>query len=1048
MLKQLLIFLLYIILYFPGSAQPWDQLSVDHKFMSDKPFLKEIRCFVNDKNGFLWIGGHHGLSRHDGFSFSEFLHNPQDPNSIPSDVVYSILCDEENTLWILLYNYVIRFYPESNKYDDYSIGICNGLEKRVGGSMGKMFFDQQNRICFVNDQGFSYLDKSLNKFVNHSIPLTMDSSKTTGVMDFILEDEENLLLLCKEGLVRFNVKSFVHEYIQQTVQFIKTLPKAKLICGVKDIDGKIWIGTWGNGLIIFDLKNGISKQFLIEDKPFDPSLHNVIIMMNLPVKGEFKNDILIGTMRKGTYRIKQAERSNFEGFKVEQSILQIESSNELNNINMSECYVDINDITYFGSNEGISIVNPIQLVQYHRSDEIDGAITSIVKKKNHDGEMRYYISSTYYGGFYIYDESLNLLRSYKHVPIHSISPESSRITSLYVDLKNQLWVCTLNGLYLFDETKNTFLEFRHKAGDANSILNDRVNCIYQDHNNIFWIGFYDKGIQCYDQEKAKFFEPPSSFLFKDALVNQIIQDGSNNYWILLDGLIIRLNPEGVKHEDFQDASFRTDAVRRIFVNSLFLDSQDRIWLATRSGLKLHIPETEMFKGYDQTDGLLQNEVLCIAQDNLNNIWIGHLNGISILNTATDDIIVIRSYGSGYFNCDNRGTVVAAVVNAQADFCVFDANLISKDLIPPKPCITSILIAGYETPNRMESAVELNRLELNYNENFLTFYFTGVSFNDAELNQFRCKMEGLDPNWYEMGTLRSMSYAAIEPGDYNFLVMSCNADGIWNTEPASVHIHINPPFWKTWWFRGLVILCSIAFLTFIYRRHIRNLEQKEAIKTQLAIRETQALLAQMNPHFIFNSLNSIQACIVSNNNDAAYNYLNKFSKLVRSILQNSRESFILLSDELDVLKNYLELEQLRFKDMNFNILVSTEVNINMTKVPSSFLQPFVENAIIHGLAHKIGTKELEIIVDSNSDGLLFSIKDNGIGREKAAEVNKNRVKSHTSIGTSIVTSRLDLINEQYGINSKFEILDILDERGNSAGTEVRIFLPHTLQDELF
>jgi LytS/YehU family sensor histidine kinase len=219
------------------------------------------------------------------------------------------------------------------------------------------------------------------------------------------------------------------------------------------------------------------------------------------------------------------------------------------------------------------------------------------------------------------------------------------------------------------------------------------------------------------------------------------------------------------------------------------------------------------------------------------------------------------------------------------------------------------------------------------------------------------------------------------------------------------------------------------------------KQLAELQQQKSELEMEALRAQMNPHFIFNSLNSINRFILQNNKAQASEYLTKFSKLVRMILQNSQASLITLESELESLELYLNLEALRFNyHFDYNISLQKDLDPSVLKVPPLILQPYVENAIWHGLMHKEEKGQLDIEVIEESDHLCFRITDNGIGREKAAALASKSATKHKSMGLRITADRIAMLHKSISMMSPVTINDLVDADGSAAGTEVTIKIP--------
>jgi tetratricopeptide (TPR) repeat protein len=243
------------------------------------------------------------------------------------------------------------------------------------------------------------------------------------------------------------------------------------------------------------------------------------------------------------------------------------------------------------------------------------------------------------------------------------------------------------------------------------------------------------------------------------------------------------------------------------------------------------------------------------------------------------------------------------------------------------------------------------------------------------------------------------------------------------------------------FTGFIVL-SMAIGALLFRgsklkakRRISEMNHKISEITQANLRQ------QMNPHFIFNTLNSIQYYMYQHDKLATNNYLTKFSNLMRKVLDNSQHTSIPLNDELTALKLYLELESIRFKDkFSFEINVDEEIDPLMYKIPTMLIQPYVENSICHGLMPMEGKGFVRIGINLEKDFLLCTIEDNGIGREAAREKSLKKENNHNSLGTRITTSRLDLVNALYGTSLKTVYTDLKNEKGEPAGTRVEIHIP--------
>jgi sensor histidine kinase YesM len=218
---------------------------------------------------------------------------------------------------------------------------------------------------------------------------------------------------------------------------------------------------------------------------------------------------------------------------------------------------------------------------------------------------------------------------------------------------------------------------------------------------------------------------------------------------------------------------------------------------------------------------------------------------------------------------------------------------------------------------------------------------------------------------------------------------------------------------------------------------------KASQKQMIELELQSLRAQLNPHFMFNSLNAIQDLIVKEDFENSHTYLAKFARLLRMLLENTEKPFTSLQKELDFLALYLSLEKLRLPNLQFSITTDASINKEETIIPNMILQPFIENALWHGLSSKEGERKLELYIQKEDGIITYHVKDNGIGRTKSAELKTIFRKQHKSKGMELLSKRFKLLNDEFGSNINAEVSDII-ENGNIGGTEVSIMVPDSLK----
>ncbi|MEM6687654.1 MAG: histidine kinase, partial [Bacteroidota bacterium] len=340
------------------------------------------------------------------------------------------------------------------------------------------------------------------------------------------------------------------------------------------------------------------------------------------------------------------------------------------------------------------------------------------------------------------------------------------------------------------------------------------------------------------------------------------------------------------------------------------------------------------------------------------------------------------------------------------------------------------------------------------QNAIRIGFNSNGFRSKEHIQYYSRLVGFNENWIPVDDgIDFVKYNSLPVGNYTFQVKAVSKSLAGTSEVKSIVIAIESPFWKQIWF-VLGNILAVLLLVIIYYRNVlkkRDHEKNEALKKleqerELVFLKLENLRSQMNPHFIFNALNSIQEYIILNKKNLASDYLGKFADLIRTYLNHSSKGAISLQDEIDCLEMYLELEKLRFEDkLIYAIQVDEQLDTETISIPTMLIQPYVENALKHGLLHKKDNRKLCITLETSSQPNIISctIEDNGVGREKALVIQQKKDKMHKSFGTKATQDRLDLLN--YGKEKQIGVVieDVYHEATAAPeGTKVVISIPIT------
>ena len=315
-------------------------------------------------------------------------------------------------------------------------------------------------------------------------------------------------------------------------------------------------------------------------------------------------------------------------------------------------------------------------------------------------------------------------------------------------------------------------------------------------------------------------------------------------------------------------------------------------------------------------------------------------------------------------------------------------------------------------------------------------------------KYQCMLDNYDNECLLYNTPhRYVDYNKLRPGTYVFKLMAANEVNVWTETPLELTIIIHPAWYQRAMFKIMLVLILIITIYVIFRQRSKIILQKREqrrkineLEMQMAQLKQKTLQLQMNPHVIFNTLNSIQQYIIDHDIDKAVSYLSSFSKLMRRILNNSNERFISLSDEIEAVRLYLELESMRLGNrFNYEIKIDSELDADNVEVAPLIIQPFVENAIIHGLVPKKENCFLKISLSKlGDDKLLCVVEDNGVGRKYSEKI-KQKTGSHKSYGMSITRRRLEMLSKISNDDFSVEVVDLKNDKGEPSGTRVNIVI---------
>ena len=1057
------------ILFSFGSTQLYSQSLTFTQVAPPREYpFTFIYGISQDPRGYMWIIASQQLYRYDGYKFTVYMNDPSNPNSMAGIRPECVYADKKGFIWVGHERAGLdRLDPQTGIFTHYRFSK-NDPTSISTDSIRSILEDHEGKIWIGTAKGLNRFDPMTGKFTRYEHDPNDPSSLSHDQVRVLYEDKSGTIW-AGTGTTWYGEGPIgelggLNKFNRVTGKFIRYLHDPKdsnslidnrvnAIC--EDSRGVFWIGTAGDGLHTMDRETGKFHRHLSD--PAHPDRLSRPPTRHFPwsvdyitfIKEDITGAVWIGTLAAGMNRYdpKTQKITHYESLIDNGAVLEKATG-------YFQAYASSKDSELWVSSWGGNLfkLDPLRIAPTHHN-AFPHTFLCFIRDAHED------LWAGTSEGLWFHEPGIDKnAKLYDHNNKNKNSISGNKIHCLFQDKENKLWVGTDSGLNFFDHDRQSFVAYRSIPGKEHSISDDKVYSILEDHNGNFWIGTAN-GLNIMDRKTGHFKShrniPGDSNSLSGNHINCILEDSHNLIWLgtWYGAGVNMYDPESGKFKRYLNGSY---------TSCLFEDSKGIIWVGTNTSIFRYDRQNDIFRQYSNENLLIDKIYInYVSEDKEKNLWVSSFTGFTKINSSRTESV---SYSG------NRGMDITDLPDYKGykdkngRFYIGDNfgyySFLPKELVtntnPPILRITTFRLenkdprweAKEDSINRhLQDSIEI---ALNYDQNNFSFDFVAFHYSHPEENKLYYMLENYDNNWHAATNERIADFFNISPGKYIFRVKARSSNGVWAQK--SINLTISAPWWSNWTVRIFGILLAIVLFYRLIRwwlnRNFRfQLERSEEERQLAALRhktselEMQVLRTQMNPHFIFNSLNSINRFILQNNKGQASQYLTKFSKLVRLILQNSQAELISLESELESLELYLDLESLRFNyHFNYKISVQPDLDISGIKVPPLIIQPYVENAIWHGLMHKEEIGQLDVEIRIDNDSLYCRIADNGIGRKKSAEMNSKSATRHKSMGLHITSERIALIQKEEALEPAVQILDLANPDGSAAGTEVTIRLP--------
>ncbi len=978
---RLLLLFLFIAISLKSIAQQPVQIHITEKEgLPDK----ELYNVAEDSKGFIWLAGNKGLTRFDGTTFLTLEHPEKRGLSL-----FQLKVDEQDIVWCVNISGQL-FYSDGNELQLYA-----DLKDDLKGSLAELHVTSKYVMLLTN---FTIIIFDRNTGKRTTIPMDTQSFSYQTVIN------DEIYFLLENTLFKVTATGLKEEYdIGLKLQNTKTQRTGAVkLTRIDDNTLLLYASNEWLEIILYSIsKTGITK---------------------IEVPKQLEKKLIVSIKKIGDAFWWLTDKGAF-AFTLKGDTLNVKS-----HILPAKFVTDVSrdredNFLITTLRDGLYIL-PNLSIKASYFPKIDGLVTRMIRGAGDDIIL----------GFSNGDVVIYNIVSNEHVKVDL--PDDRPISSiLYNKKKEQYWYfqdIKTYGARVAAPSEYSLLPIKKVSVKSIEALSDNRYAFA--NSGEVAIGGQQSLIDIVSSENTDFFIQKRGYKVLQSKDESLTYFASVDELIAVDDLLAKTV---IKSKDGKP----------ILGQSLTQTDDGHLWVATFTQGVYEIKGTTVVNHYTINDGLLSNRTTVVAPQG-NNVWVGTDEGLQLLECLSKDEKRFKTLNKqdGILSYDIKDIVIdgASVFVAFAEgIFQIDTEHVFKTFDPARLYVTDVTVNSVRQPlkSHYEMQQDASDFMMRFNVNGLRGLSSGL---------FKYRLSGYTDTWTDLRPGdNEVQYASLPRGKFVFeLVPQKVSSDVGNV--IAIALEVTVPFYKTIWFYSLVGLVGLLGIILYYKRLLNRTEQqriKEGEQLQLANQLTalklENLQSQMNPHFIFNALNSIQEYIVHNEKDLASSYLVKFSRLIRMYLDHSRESTVALAEELEAMKLYLQLEKIRFEDkLLFEIICAPSLNTLKIEVPPLFIQPYVENALKHGLLHRKNDRKLKVEFTYNDDDEVLNVivQDNGVGRVATQAIKDAHPEYHRSFATDANNRRVDLLNKNRAKKIQVTTEDLY-ENNVASGTRIIIKIPN-------
>jgi ligand-binding sensor domain-containing protein len=1003
----------------------------------DNGLSENTNAFIyKDSKNFVWIGSMNGLNRFDGHSIKPYLPSATPHSLSDGNIQSNFFEDKKTNLWFSTAHALHCYVRQYDNFDTFRISTINHQTSTV--FYHAFYADADERLWVKvekndnqtgKEETFIYLfDLKTKQF--HYIAAIMPANRCYVLTDKAKNVTSITTSAYEKNLWRYSVQN---NQIRQKKKVVTALD-CSILNGQADQSNPnlLWFATT-KGLLRYNAQTLQTSLFT--------DIENTFYRGQDVVLSADQRYIYVSTLGQGVWLFDKQKELFINHYEHE-----VLNPNSLMDNQINSLYLDNNDnlwLSHWGKGLDYTNLHKVHFQSPQALRSISNNQQSLtISNLLEDNKGNIWIGTREKGVFVLEKSTHQLLR---HIYETDDDNHSMDINSLSKDKDGNVWI--LSNLFKIQvyTTKNKLLSYKNNQHSTFwkysiceselllSTVNDKwfsvsiknnqilitpkhnipqgISLLKEDRKSYLYTERTNTNISIYKKDlEAQGYSFVKNISNSHAVYNWY-KDSSNQYlWACTSQGLLRIQTNNL---DFIRVGEEHGLKKGILVSNILKDNDGFYWLSTNEGLYQWNMEKKTSRHFTIADGLCSNDLAYYRSQSLRaidgTIWVATTKGLNY----------------------------------------FQPNQIKPNALLPKTEIIDFKIN--DQPYTEQNPTELQTITLPYNQNTVEFSFASLEYTNNFKNQYQYILEGLDKNWVNAENRNYVRYAALPFGEYTLKIKSCNNDGVWNEIPRELHIRILAPWYFRWWailFYTLIFTTSIYAFTQYQANKIKKaanvkqtkIQQDAAFAQELNTAKMDAIRTRLDPHFMFNALNSIKEYVLEQDIVRANNLINQFIRLMRALVE-IKDNEISLKSELDMLDKYLFLERERFRGkLEYTIYIEDEVDLDYILIPTLTIQPFVENAIKHGIQAKATKGHLSVVVRmANQTDVLIVIEDDGVGRDQA-EQNKRTQEQHKSNGIDLVKQRLSLFyTHKAPKNYTITYTDLHNHQGDALGTKAEILL---------